>query len=239
MFNATVTLHQLAQWLPPGPATVLDVSRPLPDADPLEWDSRLNEVLVAGGHRPFTVGRDPSQLVGAGLARPDVIADPRSLEWVRDASVDAVIAEGGALSDCLAAEATLAQMHRVVRPGGRVLASADSLTKGLATLAEQHRWSELADAPAADVVLVPDPEHDDALTRCFAPDDLRELLEAAGFDVEWIRPRTVLPAAAVRQTLQADPEALGDLVVSELTLARAHEGESHGAQLLISGIKRP
>ncbi len=93
---------------------------------------------------------------------------------MREASFDAVIAEGGALSDCLAAEDTLHDIARVLRPGGRLLASADSLVLGLAGLAEQHRWPELADAPAADVVLVPDPDARlTRFTRCFSPEELR------------------------------------------------------------------
>ena len=66
----------------------------------------------------------------------------------------------------------------------------DSLTLGMAVLAEQHRWPHLMDVPNADVVLVPWP--DGTITRCYGTEQLRELFASAGFEMNWIRPRTVL-----------------------------------------------
>jgi hypothetical protein len=236
-FCAAVTLRQLSQWLPLNPSLVLNLSKPLPAAPTSSPDSRINEVVTSAGHEAVVVIRDPLEIELGPYKQPVVVADTRSLGWAREASVDLVLAEGGALSDCLAAEDTFADVARILRPGGRVLASALSLTNGLSRLAEQNRWPELADAPAADVMLVPDTDRPGSFTRCFGPDELRELLTGAGLEVDWIRSRTVLPAAAVRQTLAANPGALGDLVINELNLADAHEGESHGAYLIVSGRK--
>jgi hypothetical protein len=238
VFCATVALRQLSQWLPTASARVLDLSRPLPDAPTAGWDDRVSEVVLKAGHQALVVIRDVLDIELGPYRQPVVIGDPRSLGWVRAESVDVVLAEGGALSDCLAAEDTLADIARILRPGGRLLASGASLTSGLSQLAEQHRWPELADSPAADVMLVPDPAQPGSFTRCFGPDELRELLTGAGLEVDWVRSRTVLPAAAVRQTLAANPAALDDLVSNELSLAQEHEGESHGACLSISGRKR-
>jgi hypothetical protein len=237
VFCATVALRQLSQWLPVTPSLVLDLSRPLPDSPSPSRDSRVSDVVMSAGHQALLVVRDPLDIDFGPYKQPVVVGDPRSLSWVHGNSVDVVLAEGGALSDCLAVEDTLADIARILRPGGRMLASAASLTSGLSQLAEQRRWPELADAPAADVMLVPDPGHPGSFTRCFGPDELTESLTGAGLEVDWIRSRTVLPAAAVRQTLAADPEALGDLVINELSLADAHEGESHGAFLTVSGRK--
>jgi hypothetical protein len=237
LFCAAVALRQLSQWLPAAPALVLDLSRPLPGPPPTAWDERVNEVVMSAGHRTLMVGRDPHDIEFGPHNYPVVIADARNLGWVRQQSVDAVIIEGGALSECLATEDTMADIARILRPGGRVLASAISLTSGLSRLAEQNRWPELADAPSADVMLVPDPEKEGSYLRCFGPDDLRDLLTEAGLEVEWVRSRTVLPAAAVHKTLAANPRALGELVTNELGLADAHEGESHGSRLVVSGRK--
>jgi hypothetical protein len=236
VFCAAVALRQLEQWLPAMPSLVLDLSRQLPDS-PTARDGRVSDVVMSAGHHALLVVRDPLDIDFGPYKQPVVIGDPRSLSWVREDSVDVVLAEGGALSDCLAAEDTLADIARILRPGGQVLASAASLTSGLSQLAEQRRWPELADAPAADVMLVPDPRHPGSFSRCFGPDELRELLASAGLEIDWIRSRTVLPAAAVRQTLTANPEKLADLVINELSLADAHEGESHGAFLTVSGRK--
>jgi len=235
-FAAMVALRHLAQWLPLLPVCVLDLSLPLPDAR-TGFDARIADVVMAAGHRVTSVTRDPYTPPAARPSHPVVVGDPRSLTWIRSESFDAVVAEGGALSDSLATEDTVRDIARVLRPGGRLLASADSLVLGLARLAEQNRWPELADAPAADVVLVPDPAHVGGYSRCFSPDDLSELLNECGLEVEWVRPRTIIPAAAVRQTLLSDPSAMRDLVISELGLAGAHAGEAHGARLVVSGRK--
>jgi hypothetical protein len=236
-FCSAVALQQLAQWLPREPSLVLDLSRALPDPPLTSWDGRVSEVVVSAGHRTVVVARETAHIDLGPHKHPVVVADPRSLGWLRTESVDIVIAESGALSDSVATEDTALDIARVLRPGGRLLASAVSLTSGLSQLAEQNRWPELADAPAADVILVPDPTRAGSYIRCFRPDELRELVSEAGLDVQWIRSRTVLPAAAVRQTLAANPGALSGLVSDELSLADEHEGESHGGRLIVSARK--
>jgi hypothetical protein len=237
VFCSAVALQQLAQWLPRAPSIVLDLSHALPDPPTTAWDDRVSEVVTSAGHRSLIVARESSAVDFGPCKHPVVVADPRSLGWVRSESVDIVLAEGGALSDSLATEDTARDITRVLRPGGRLLASAVSLTSGLSQLAEQNRWPELADAPAADVMLVPDRNSDGSYIRCFRPEELRELVVEAGLDVQWIRSRTVLPAAAVRQALTANPAALSDLVLNELSLADEHEGESHGGRLIVSARK--
>ncbi len=235
-FAATVALRQLSQWLPMSPVRMLDLSLPLPDAG-AGFDPRISDVAMAAGHRVTSVTSDARSALAGGHSHSVVVADPRSLTWVRSSCFDAVVAEGGALSDSLATEETVRDIARVLRPGGRLLATADSLVLGLARLAEQHRWPELADAPAADVVVVPDPAHAGGYARCFSPEDLSDLLTDAGLEVEWIRPRTALPEPAVRETLLADPQSMGDLVLSELSLAAAHTVEASGSRLAVSGRK--
>jgi hypothetical protein len=172
-----------------------------------------------------------------------VVGDVRFLDWFRSGSVDAVVAEGGALSACLATETTVEQAARLLRPGGRMLLTVESLLQGLSRLAEQHKWPELADASAADVMLVH--TDDDAYARCFGPSELRDLVSEAGFDVEWIRPRTVIPPDVVRHAMGADdPRSsrrgvaadaeLDQLVASELDLAVERQGEALGLYLTVS-----
>jgi hypothetical protein len=48
------------------------------------------------------------------------------------------------MSSCLAAEDTVARIGRALRPGGRLMMCVDSLVLGLARLAAQQRWAELA-----------------------------------------------------------------------------------------------
>jgi hypothetical protein len=209
------------------PQTVLDVSPMCP---------RLLDLMVDGGHTVVhaVLDAEPPAAWRERLWR--LRADPRTLEWVRDASVDAALAEGGALSSALATEVTLAELCRVVRPGGRVLVSVDSLVTGLSRLADQGRWAELADVPGADVVLVP--EDDGSVSRCFWPEELHAMLSDVGFEVEWVRPRTVLAEEMVTRALMRDPTTMASLVATELALAARREGESIGGRLVASAVRR-
>ena len=126
----------------------------------------------------------------------------------------------------------IGEIARVLRPGGRVLACVDSLVLGMAVLADQHHWAHLVDLPHAEVVLVPWP--DGTITRCYGPDQARELFSGAGLTVNWIRPRTVFSESMVTHVLRHDPRSLARLVRAELA---ARSDESLGAQLVISAVK--
>lgn len=229
-FYAEVAAAQLADWLPEASARVLDLS----------GCSGFAAQLVAAGHEVVHVGTDghpPVELPpGPGRVLP-VVADTRTLGWLASDSVDLVLAESRALSMCLATEVTLEHLARVLRPGGRLLLVVDSLVLGLARLADQGRWAELADVPSADVVLVPDA--DGSITRCFWPEELEALLADAGLDVDWVRPRSVLtPATVERAILQGGAAALRTLVTTELALAVDRQGESTGLHLVASARLR-
>ena len=151
-----------------------------------------------------------------------VVADSGNLSFLADGSVDGVIADDGALSRHLMAEDVAAEIARVLRPGGQLLASVDSLVLGMSILAEQHHWAELTDLPQAEVVLVPWP--DGRITRCFGPDQLVDLLTEAGLEVSWIRPRTVLSPSMVDHVLRKDPSAIMRLVRAELAAGAEEAG---------------
>ena len=162
-----------------------------------------------------------------------VAADGWGLEFLTDGCADGVIAEDGTLSRHLAAESLVAEIARVLRPGGQVLACVDSLTFGMAVLAEQHRWPHLIDVPNADVVLVPWP--DETITRCYGAEQLRELFTSGGLEVDWIRPRTVFSPRTVSYLLAREPGSFGALVEAEL---RARSDDSVGAQLITCARRR-
>ena len=110
-------------------------------------------------------------------------------------------------------------------PAGGCSACVDSLTFGMAVLAEQHRWPHLVDVPNADVVLIPWP--DGTITRCYGAEQLRELFTSGGLEVSWIRPRTVLSPQTVSYLLARAPSRFGELVNTEL---RAHSDDSVGTR---------
>lgn len=224
-FYDAVAEAQVREWLPAETGVVLDLSGA---------DARYAAIAAAAGHRVVHLAELPDcTLLDKGL---QVVADAFDLTWLRDESVDAILAENGALSEHLAAENTFAQLHRVLKPGGRLFLCVESLVLGLARLAEQRRWAELADVPSADVVLVQN--EDGSISRCFWPEELEGVLSDFGYDVEWVRPRSVLSQEAVSRALEQNPGSFDTLVATELKLSRERQGESTGIHLVAAARRR-
>ncbi len=201
---------------------------------PLEGLSPAAQPLVRAGGRPGPGGLPDrcAQDRPVGGLITTVQADLAALPFLDSRSIDGVIADDRTLSRHLFTEQAIAEIARVLRPGGRLLACFDSLVLGMAILAEQRHWAELTDIPSAEVVLVPWP--DGTITRCFGVEQLRELFAEAGLEITWIRPRTVLSPTAVEHVLGLDADALTHLVRAELA---AHPDESVGIHLIVSARK--
>jgi hypothetical protein len=227
-FSEAVTRARLLAWLPPGQRLLVDVSGPHADSA---------KVAAAAGHRVIRVVDDDPIERGPHSAVRTVVGDTATLGFLASESVDGVIAGDRALSTHLAAEAMVGAIARVLRPGGRVLACADSLVLGMAMLAGQSRWAHLADLPQADVVLVPWP--DGTITRCYAADQLRELFAGAGLTVSWVRPIIVLSENAVMRELHRDPGSMPRLVRAELSARPGRESpdEAAGSGLIVAACK--
>jgi hypothetical protein len=229
-FHDAVARAQLTSWLGNPGQVLADISGPASQAAVLAAaaGNTVLHVLDAGSPVPE---HPPPAPEGVGRLR-SVTADGAGLEFLADARVDGVIAEDRTLSRRLGAETLVSEIHRVLRPGGKVLAAVDSLTRGMAVLAEQHHWPHLIDLPHADVVLVPWP--DGSITRCYGTEQLRELFASGGFEVQWIRPRTVLSPSTVSYLLARDPSSFRRLVEAEL---RTSADDSVGSQLVIAATK--
>lgn len=251
-FHEAVSRAQLAAWLPRGRKLLVDISGPR--AESAEFAARAGHTVVRVlDAREVRRGTVP--LVRArgvwGEASPQVrkehepdlprkapgrlrtvVGDTSRLAFLPDGCVDGVIAGDRALSTHLVAESMVAQITRVLRPGGRVLASVDSLVLGMSVLADQHHWSHLADLPHAEVVLIP--WADGTITRCYGPDQLRELFAGAGLTISWMRPLTVFSQSTVTHLLRRDPDSLPRLVSAEM---RARADEATGSQLVVSAHK--
>ena len=237
-FQRAVVAAQLQAWLPPRGRILVDISGP--------QSSVASQAAAAGYVVLQVMPRVPAaeRLAGQRAARPEmprvpaprsvhrrrassgrlvrVVADSANLAFLADGSVDGVIADDGALSRHLMAEDVAAEIARVLRPGGQLLACVDSLVLGMSILAEQHHWAELTDLPQAEVVLVPWP--DGRITRCFGPEQLVDLLTEAGLEVSWIRPRTLLSPSMVDHVLRKDPSAITRLVRAELAAGAGDAG---------------
>jgi SAM-dependent methyltransferase len=191
-------------------------------------------MAVQAGHtvvRVISLGSAGSSGSAGASARLRMVAADDGLDFLASDCADAVIAEDRTLSRNLAAEELVSEFARILKPGGRVLASVDSLTLGMSVLAQQNHWPHLVDLPHADVVLVPWP--DGSITRCYGGEHLRELFTGSGFEVSWIRPRTVFAPKTVSYLLDRDPGSFKRLLSAELT---ARGDDSAGDQLIISAV---
>jgi hypothetical protein len=82
------------------------------------------------------------------------------------------------------------------------------------------------------------PTVDGGYSRCFGPDELREVATDAGFDVEWVRARTLIPPDVISYAVTHDANVLGDLIASELHLSQQLEDEPLGMYLALSATRR-
>ncbi|MEO3810904.1 methyltransferase domain-containing protein [Sphaerisporangium sp. B11E5] len=225
-FYHAVVAEQLRRWLPDRPCLLLDLSGGRGHWPVQAAKAGHHVIEVVDFRRPLDPRlRDVSDRIRR------VRAD--DLAFLPDASVDAVVAEERVLSLELMAESTVQDVVRVLKPGGRVLASVDSLVLGMAIMAEQNYWAHLCQT--SEVMLVPWP--DGSITRCFTSTQLRELLGDAGLEVEWVRPRTVLSPSTVDHVLAADAKALAWLVRTELE-AHPDDDDTVGIHLVASA-RRP
>lgn len=224
-FHRAVATAQLAAWLPLDPQVLVDISGP---------HGRSAGQAARAGHTVLRVEAGPPAVPGPapGGGVMTVSADPGSLRFLADGCADGVIADDRTLSRYIAAEYLAAEIARVLRPGGRLLATVDSLVLGMAMLAEQRHWAELTDLPSAEVLLIPWP--DGTFTRCYGDQHLRDLCTEAGLKPSVIRPRTVLSPSMVSRVLRRDPKAMARLVQAELT---AEADESIGIQLVVMARK--
>src|SRR5256885_2109307 len=158
-FYWAVAAAQLSRWLPRRPSRILDISG---------MPGRCANQAAAAGHTVVEVREKPPDGPPSRGVRP-LVADAASLGLLSKGCFDGVVAEGLMLSHHLVTEDVVIEIARVLRPGGRVLLSVDSLVLGMAVLAEQKRWAHLADGPRSEVLLGPWPGGTTTRCSCTGP----------------------------------------------------------------------
>ena len=147
------------------------------------------------------------------------VGDIVNLPEVASESFMLVVAMGDPLSICSDPQRAANEMHRMSRPGGVVIATADNKLAALDHYVERGNLDALEEFVKAGRTrwLTPDEREQFELTT-FTPGTLRRLFERAGFDVLSVAGKSIVP---VRQNkhLLTYPDAIARLIRLEEELA--------------------
>jgi SAM-dependent methyltransferase len=205
--------------------------------------ARLGAEIVVADVSPGQLALNREKVADAGLegsVLERVLADVTDLSAFADASFDAAVCYGGPLSYVVdRADDAVAELVRVVRPGGHVLVSAMSLVGAFAhytdvvlELATRDGTEKLEEIVRSGF-LPEEPDYGHLPLRLFRWRELRELLARHG--------EVVAAAAAglLRPTEQpATPELLDFLVRVELDLG-SEPAAVDAAEHLLAVLRKP
>ncbi len=147
------------------------------------------------------------------------------------------MAMGDPLSICSDPQKAARQIHRICRPGATIIATADN------QLAATDYYLQKGDLDGLETLLrtgrtrwlTADIEEQFELTT-FAPGSLRSLFERAGFNVQRITGKTILPIRQYKELL-ADPAAFDRLLRLESDLEKEPEAAARASHLQITAKK--
>ena len=183
--------------------------------------------------------RQKAEALGPKARRASfLVADIVDLRELASDQFALVLAMGDPLSICTDPARAAAEMHRITRPGGIVIATADN------KLAALDYYTQAADLGALEQFvrtgrthwLTADQREQFELTT-FTPASLRRLFEKAGFEVLDIRGKTILEIRRNPQLL-ADDSAIERLLRIEDELARDPASAGRAGHLQITA-RRP
>jgi ubiquinone/menaquinone biosynthesis C-methylase UbiE len=149
-----------------------------------------------------------------------IVADIVQMPAVPSDAFDLLLAMGDPLSICSDPLRAAREMHRITRPDGIVIATADNKLAALDHYVERGNLDELEEFVQSSRTrwLTADQREQFDLTT-FTPATLRKLFEQAGFDIIQITGKTIIP---VRQNklLLTRPDAIERLLRLEQHLSK-------------------
>lgn len=150
-----------------------------------------------------------------GLAVRYVQTGMETMGEIESASLDFATGQGDPLSFCEEPSRALAELSRIVKPGGAVVLSVDSRVAGVRSLLGEK-------APDAALELVKtgrtrwrgERSEERFGMKMFEPDELASLLRRAGFEVASMIAKTVLVQRS-NETWLDDPQQMRELLAAE------------------------
>jgi ubiquinone/menaquinone biosynthesis C-methylase UbiE len=167
-----------------------------------------------------------------------LVADIVEMPAVPSDSFELVLAMGDPLSICSDPVRAAREFHRITRPGGIVIATADNKLAALDHFIERGNLDDLEEfVHSSRTRWLTADEREQFELKTFTPASLRKLFESAGFDVVQIAGKTIIP---VRQNkvLFTKPEAVERLLRLEHELSKDPASAARAGHLQIVAKKK-
>ena len=163
-----------------------------------------------------------------------VVADIVQMQELPSESFALVLAMGDPLSICSDVRRAVREMHRVTRPGGTVIATADNKLAALDHYAQRGNLHELEQFVQSSRTrwLTADEREQFELTT-FTPMSLQKLFEQAGFEVLSLIGKTVLPIRQNKELL-SQSNAVDRLMRLEQDLSKDPASAARASHLQIT-----
>ena len=167
-----------------------------------------------------------------------LVADIVDMPAVPSDAFELILAMGDPLSICSDPQRAAREMHRISKPGGVVIATADNKLAALEHYVDRGSLDELEEfVHSSRTRWLTADEREQFELKTFTPATLRKLFEQAGFDVQQIIGKTIVP---VRQNkiLFTKPDAVQRLLRLEQELSKDPSSAARAAHLQIVARKK-
>jgi ubiquinone/menaquinone biosynthesis C-methylase UbiE len=166
-----------------------------------------------------------------------LVADIADMPAIASDTFELILAMGDPLSICADPARAAREMHRISKPGGIVIATADNKLAAIDYFFDQSDIDGLEQLLRTGKTrwLTADQREQFELTT-FTPAELRKLFERAGFEVIEITGKTILPIRKFKQLL-ADPATAEKLMKLEQMMSRDESASARAGHLQIIARK--
>lgn len=205
-----ITWRNMRMFLPKLGGRILDIG-----GGTGRWAIPLAEmgyevVLTDISHKMLEVAEEKVKEKGLSNRIQIFKADAENMPLFEDCSFDMAIAQGDVLSYCQDPLRAAREALRMLKPGGHFIASVDNKFALLCSAFSEGDFLKVSSALREGRIEHQD-EYGKFTIRAFSPDELRSLMERAGFEVVKLSGKTalwqLLPEKAKRKVLQ-EPEFL-------------------------------
>jgi ubiquinone/menaquinone biosynthesis C-methylase UbiE len=166
------------------------------------------------------------------------VADIINLSEIESEKFDLILAMGDPLSICSDPASAVRHMHRIAKPNGTVIATADNKLAALDHFMDQGDIDGLESfIKTSRTQWLTNDERERFQLTAFTPADLRRLFERTGFEVIKLTGKTILPIRTFKHLLQAEG-AFDRLLEMEIELSKDPTSAAKASHLQIVARKK-